>query len=521
MDAGQRAALKAFMITIDLRDEALEASEGAIRAKVTEIKLADGFDVQGSASAGTALSMGYVANELPTLERVADLYCKATGCTMVEARAAVLDNASPARRLYAYGGRFTASVENFRAGLALLGTFKNWFAATNAALDPLRVHNPVIPEGASLTVLNASTADFREDAEYAYEKFIFEHLAIDETMPLAADDPEAIFGMEHNPVTRFVGRAYVTSCVNTFAQVPPEKRVVLFAVFDLLAPLPRTAADLYVNMHGQLSLEIVARVLAHLDEIDEMRKNGTLTKESFCNRFLTDIPGAAGMTIKQMADVVTNRLDDEIRPNQLNGDYQAMMSISFMMQNCGCTIEEAVAAILAKKTLPKAPYVAEANGGIAELRNDASGGRTQMVMDLERPNNATYIKSRQLVLKPEENVFTVAFPDGTKLKSASTAEAKVIADKVAAFCGSVHPVQLNAVFFALTQASSASVVGAFAAQDIHNTEHMPLTYTLAKDAETGVVTIRYSEPAGFPVKFHWETTIDLDGIAVSTPIVIE
>jgi hypothetical protein len=77
------------------------------------------------------------------------------------------------------------------------------------------------------------------------------------------------------------------------------------------------------------------------------------------------------------------------------------------------------------------------------------------------------------------------------------------------------------VFFARTQASSASVVGAFAAQDIHNTEHMPLTYTLAKDAETGVVTIRYSEPAGFPVKFHWETAIDLNGIANSTPIVSE
>ena len=521
MDAGQRAELKAFIIALDLRDDMLEASDEMIRAKATEIKLVGGFDVQGSASARTAISLGYVASELAMLERVADLYCKATGCTMVEARAAALDNASPARRLYAYGGRFTASVENFRAGLALLGTFKNWFAATNAALDPLRVHNPVIPEGASLTVLNASTAYFREDAEYAYEKFIFEHLAIDESIPLAAEDPETIFGMEHNPVTRFVGRAYVTSCVNTFAQVPPEKRVVLFAVFDLLAPLPRTAADLYVNNHGQLNLEIVARVLAHFDEIDEMRRNGTLTKESFCNRFLTDIPGAAGMTIKQMADAVTTRLDDDIRPGQLNGDYQAMMSISFMMQNCGCTIEEAVAAILAKKTLPSAPYVAEANGGIAELRNDASGGRTQMVMDLERPNNATYIKSRQLVLKPEENVFTVAFPDGTKLKSASTAEAKVIADKVAAFCGSVHPVQLNAVFFALTQASSASVVGAFAAQDIHNTEHMPLTYTLAKDAETGVVTIRYSEPAGFPVKFHWETTIGLDGVAHSNQMVIE
>ena len=129
-------------------------------------------------------------------------------------------------------------------------------------------------------------------------------------------------------------------------------------MFDLLAPLPRTAADLYVNYHGQLNLEIIARVLAHFDEIDEMRRNGTLTKESFCNRFLTDIPGAAGMTIKQMADVVTNRLDDEIRPGHLNGDYQAMMRISFMMQNCGCTIEEALAAVLANKKPPAAPYIA-------------------------------------------------------------------------------------------------------------------------------------------------------------------
>ena len=50
---------------------------------------------------------------------------------------------------------------------------------------------------------------------------------------------------------------------------------------------------------------------------------------------------------------------------------------------------------------------------------------------------------------------------------------------------------------------------------------MPLTYTLARNAETGVVTIRYSEPAGFPVKFHWEATIDLDGVSKSTQIVIE
>jgi hypothetical protein len=162
-----------------------------------------------------------------------------------------------------------------------------------------------------------------------------------------------------------------------------------------------------------------------------------------------------------------------------------------------------------------------ANGNITEFANDAKGGRSQMVMDLERPRNPSYISRQQLVLEEAENVFTVVFPDGTSLKSASTADATKVADKIATLCGSVHPAQLNTVYFALTQASTAPAVGAFTAQDINVTEHMPLTYTLSKNAETGAVTVRYSEPAGFPVKFHWETTIDINGISTSTPMAVE
>ena len=50
---------------------------------------------------------------------------------------------------------------------------------------------------------------------------------------------------------------------------------------------------------------------------------------------------------------------------------------------------------------------------------------------------------------------------------------------------------------------------------------MPVVFTLSKDAKTGVVTIRYSEPEGFPVKFHWEAKIDVDGKTANTPLVIE
>ena len=45
--------------------------------------------------------------------------------------------------------------------------------------------------------------------------------------------------------------------------------------------------------------------------------------------------------------------------------------------------------------------------------------------------------------------------------------------------------------------------------------------TLSKDAKTGVVTIRYSEPEGFPVKFHWEATVGVDGQTATTPLVVE
>jgi hypothetical protein len=50
---------------------------------------------------------------------------------------------------------------------------------------------------------------------------------------------------------------------------------------------------------------------------------------------------------------------------------------------------------------------------------------------------------------------------------------------------------------------------------------MPLTYTLSKDADTGDITVRYSEPAGFPAKFHWTTTVHLDGSTSTTPLVVD
>lgn len=62
---------------------------------------------------------------------------------------------------------------------------------------------------------------------------------------------------------------------------------------------------------------------------------------------------------------------------------------------------------------------------------------------------------------------------------------------------------------------------------VGSTEHMPLAFTLSRDDATGTVTVRCSEPKGFkdrddrPIRFHWTTTVALDGTVTSTPMVVE
>ncbi len=125
------------------------------------------------------------------------------------------------------------------------------------------------------------------------------------------------------------------------------------------------------------------------------------------------------------------------------------------------------------------------------------------------------------IFTDDQNVFTVNFPDGTTLTSSSQDQANAIADKIAALCGPVHLTQLGSVYFALTQAGENILLDAFRGQGYSTTEHTPLTYTLLKNEETGVITVRYSEPAGFPIHFHWTATVALNGTVASTPLVIE
>ncbi len=511
LEEAQKAILKAFIATLDLRTDTLSASEWAIRMKLVEFRIAgEGFTTEGSAARAEALALGYAPGELARLQQVADFYRQATNCTDVEAYMAAINPKSDARRLFAFGGRFVSSAENFAAGLRLQREFKAWFAETAALVQQ---HRNQPQDGGSITVIHADPLLFKPEAAIAFEKFLFEEIALNEALPLDAENPRAVFEMEANPATRFIGRGYTNGCIATVAQIPPEKRSFMYKVFDLIAPLGANRVQAQVRGLGlNDSVELIARIFRNYDQIAEMDRTGTLTRESFFARFYPDVPGAGKMTNHEIIRASTNIVQTAFRTNPAK-----IVAGSSYVTDCGLTATEAVEAVNSGKIVQRAPYVAAGTVSISEFGTPA-GARSQAVLDLLRPSFPTFGQAELPAVTEAGKSFKAVFPDTTTLTSANNAQANVIAEKLAEFCGDAHLAQLESVYLAFTQGAEGPVCGAFMDLGIHTNEHMPLTYTLSKNAETGVITIRYSEPEGFPVKFSWEATIDTDGKVATTPM---
>ena len=511
LEAAQKEALKAFIATLDLRTDTLSAGEWAIRMKTIEFRIAgEGFTSVGSAARQEALAFGYAPAELPMLQQVADYYRQATDCTDAEAYIAALDPKSDARRLFAFGGRFTASAGNFAAGLRIQREFKHWFAET-AAQVALRAGHPV--EGDNLTVINADYRFFKAGAAFAFEKFLFEEIARNESIPIDAEDPLAVFGMEANPAMRFVGRGYTNGCIATVAQIPPEKRSFVYKVFDILAPLGENELQAQVRTISENDAqEVLVRILKNYDQVAEMDRQGTLTRESFFARFYPDVPNSAKLTNREIVRDSNNIIHAAFRR-----DPAKLAEASLLTSECGLAATEAVAAATAGRSVQKAPYVSDATVSITEF-GGSNGARDQAILDLLRPSYPTFGRDDLPAVTEDGKRFKAVFPDNTSLLSATNAQAKAIADKLAELCGDAHPAQLESVYMAFTQGSGGVLFGAFKDLGIASNEHMPITYTLSRNAETGAITVRFSEPEGFPVKFSWETTIGTDGKTESTPM---
>ena len=127
------------------------------------------------------------------------------------------------------------------------------------------------------TKRNVNFVACSDKAKIGVEKFVFEELSVNGNIPLDAQNPEDIFGMEKNPAMQFVGRGYATSLSNSLAQMQPEKRKLIYAVFNALDPLPDASSG-GKRDKVDYSLLVASRVMKNYDAI------AALQKGSVCRR---------------------------------------------------------------------------------------------------------------------------------------------------------------------------------------------------------------------------------------------
>ena len=421
------------------------------------------------ASISKATSMGYVASEIPKLARVANIYQQATGCTDAEAETAALDPSSKARRLYDYGGRFTQNVDGFKKGLALMDKFSSWYDDLAGDREAKLRDTP--------TKRNVNFVACSDKAKIGVEKFVFEELSVNGNIPLDAQNPEDIFGMEKNPAMQFVGRGYATSLSNSLAQMQPEKRKLIYAVFSALDPLP-DASKGGKREKVDYCLLVAARVMKNYDAIAALQKSGKLNRANLVPILYPDVEASPESSNSELSNAVLRRLSQ---------NPMTMGQIMFLAENSGATFDEAEAALASGTRLENAPGISSFTGKLEEMDGTARGGRNTMILDLNRASPPVYTENEEPVITEENIKFVFHLPNGETLEAINGSESdpevvkasKTIADKVAELCGNIHPKQLSNVYYALSQSAlSVNLNGGFLAHGISSNEHMAVTFTL-------------------------------------------
>ena len=462
---------------------------------------------QDAAMQEKVLAAGYHKSELPMLADAFAFIKSATGCSDADALTKTLDPASSERRLFQYGGRFTASADNFKAGLKLMDTFKTWFENTAANVKSKNCN--------TLTEKNAGGTFLTKEGLMGFEKFVFEDIALDPTFNLAAPDPEKAFGIENNKAMNFFARGNGSGCTGTVAQLSPEKRQVVYAVFAALeppSPQPKGATNVADNS------ETLSRILRHFDEIVELKNSGKLDRTHINAVLVPDLEIPPDASPRTVNDAFITKLYEKYGTNQ-----GKLMEVSNYIERSGCTLAEALAAAEGKGPKPKTlPDYSPTTMKIEEIDGSTKGGRRRILGDFVRPENPKYLDGTR-ILGEEQNHFTVKIGQETFTADGKNGGAgnAVIADRIETLCGKVHVSQASSVMRALSQAAHQPLLPLLPQHGIQGgigIEHIPLTYTLSRNDDTGAITIRYSEPEGMPVKFHWETTVALDGSSTSTPI---
>ena len=474
----------------------------------------------------SALSEGFTKTEVATMAKVADFYSEATGCTKLDAFKEVSKPGTNANRLMNYGGRFLESADNFRNGLRLLDTFKEWFTGVDDALQANGGSRGDRKEGMNKTLLSASVASFMPDKRLGTEKFTFEYIAHDPSFDLAETDAERLFGMENNTATHFLGRELYKACAQTISQIPPEKRKTFFTAVNMFFPLVDNAKDANKRTadRGEVgeSKLVVGRVLKNLDKIAEMEANGTLTFQNLAKVCVPEMPEDSTFEFKEVGNKI-NAILDSVPATLMEKKMPIEMIVTVVntMYDTGCSLDEALEAANGGKQPPKAQYVSEGTLGMDAFDGTTKAGRLQLQTDLGRPRNYTDLKTGKNILPDDKVAFTFNFPGEQPIATDETKQGKnnigTVLNKIESLCGKAHPSQASSVMTMLSQSALGSLYGGLSIHGIGSNEHVACDFSLSKDAETGAVTIRYASPEGMPFSFEWTATVTVDGSVSTTP----
>ena len=508
----------------------------AVKAAIDAVKLAT---FQSRDTGRIALTMGFVKSEFPKLARTAHFYAQATGLSELEALKAVAEPNSKPNRLMQYGGRFLDNAENFANGLRLLDSFKDWFTAVR---ETKNADGNSFANAQSFTDLNFYSHHAIHDTSAAFERFVFEELAINGAHDLSGTDPEKLFGMKDNAAMRFFGTNRQAHFTGVMVSVPPEKRGAIFAVFDKLSkPLPETKEDakaFYAMPLVERGVKgpslVICRILRHLPEIESLMAKGKLTEANIVKTLCPDMP-SSDWTIGGLNDF-THNVDDvaktKMRDLGLDEDNVEDLgqNIRLVMEETCCTVDEAVEAVRTGKRVAPPKYMTNATYDIYKLDGTTKAARAQLDGDgagdlfraydygaADDPKNA-----EKFFIKDKDSLaFGFTFPDGTSLKAnAGVHKGNIpqILDKLESLAGRVHPRQQTALLFAVSQAGICALKGGLETYGIASSEHAAVDFTLSRNDKTGDITIRYTSPKKLPFSFEWTATINVDGAVSTTPL---
>lgn len=443
----------------------------------------------------------------------------------------VMDPKSPERRLMSCGGRFTVSSGHFQEGISLLNDFGKWY-------------NQVVAGAKNGNKTSAPMLDFAADhqdlslpgAAAGVAKFVFDELArIPPGTALKPKGSEALFGVENNKAMRFIARGYATglggalsgapagkSLVNTLSAMPPEKRTLLYDVFDVLDPLPKDERERDARKPVPYPALLVARVLKNYGKLAQMRAEGQFDRKSLVNFLYGDFKIWDGADNDQIKMEIDHQLG-MFQHKKIKG------KLGFLLETTGMKFDECVQTCKQPVSFPAfAPGLSASGGSLAKIAGTAEGRRDALLDDLAKPLVPYDTRKEGDAVAKGKGQFVFRFPDGETFVSRTgkpdDEEArnhnKAITDKIEAFCGNNRPEQLAGVYSALSQDGLAPCRNGFRSEGIYSDSHMPVTFTLSKDDATGAATITYTAPEGFPPPFIWTATVGPDGSIATTPLQI-